>query len=166
MRLREATFSALLPPDVPARLVPPTKPPQVWRVVVLAKNGEALTETDFYRSVISEVDDDGKIAHYLDMVYALFSAAKIPDFRFAFQGLTVTCKEAHAFKYKNSTEKLWELKSGKKDRIYFYVLGKSKIIVLLEAHHKKSQTTPREIKVRAEPAIKWVVDNESKLKFI
>ncbi|WP_444633911.1 type II toxin-antitoxin system RelE/ParE family toxin [Cupriavidus oxalaticus] len=166
MRLLEVTFSALLPAGIQPRLVPPQTPLPVWRVVVLTKAGEGLAATDFIRSVQAEVDDDSKAANFIMMLYALFSAIKQDNFHQAFQGLAVQCKEAHSFKYKTIKERLWELKYGKKDRIYFYTLSKSKTIVLLEAHHKKDQTTPKEVKSRSESAIKRIVDNASSIEII
>ncbi|MFP3756551.1 type II toxin-antitoxin system RelE/ParE family toxin [Cupriavidus sp. SIMBA_020] len=137
----------------------------LWKVTVLTKECEPFDATDFARSVQAEVDDDDKVGNYVAMLFALFNAIKQADFHAALTQLAVQCKEAHAFKYRGHGERLWELKSSKKDRIYFYTLGKPKIIVLLEAHHKKDQTTPKAVKNRAETAIKKIVDDSDSIEF-
>ncbi|MGC5809333.1 hypothetical protein [Ralstonia pseudosolanacearum] len=165
MRLREVNFSNLLPKGHTAGVRPAEQPPAKWKVTVLTTDCEALDATDFINSVQREVDDDEKAGNYITMLFALFSAIKQGDLEAAFSQLAVQCKEAHLFKYRGHGERLWELKYGKKDRIYFYYLGKPKIIVLLEAHHKKDQTTPKAIKNRGESAIKKIVDGSDSIEF-
>jgi len=165
MRLREVNFSDLMPKGHKPLVTPPKTPLAQWKVTVLTRDCEALDTTDFFRSVQAEVDDDDKVGNYVTMLFALFSAIKQGDFHAALTQLAVQCKEAYSFKYHGHGERLWELKSSKKDRIYFYTLGKPKIIVLLEAHHKKDQTTPKGVKNRAEAAIKKIVDDSDSIEF-
>ena len=108
------------------------------------------------RSIRRCVDDDEKRSNFLVMLVAIWRAATQQDYGAVLANSTVTPKPAHSFSYQNKKHSVLELKQGKKDRIYFFAerLGGRACIVLLLAHHKKDQTTPKEVCNHCEQAIK------------
>ena len=108
------------------------------------------------RSIRRYVDDDEKRSNFLVMLTAIWRAATQQDYGAVLANSTVTPKPAHSFSYQNKKHSVLELKQGKKDRIYFFAerLGSRACIVLLLAHHKKDQTTPKEVCNHCEQAMK------------
>lgn len=108
------------------------------------------------RSIRRYVDDDEKRSNFLVMLTAIARAATQQDYGAVLANSTVTPKPAHSFSYQNKKHSVLELKQGKKDRIYFFAerLGGRPCIVLLLAHHKKDQTTPKEVCNHCEHAMK------------
>lgn len=108
------------------------------------------------RSIRKYVDDDEKRSNFLVMLTAISRAATQQDYGAVLANSTVTPKPAHSFSYQNKKHSVLELKQGKKDRIYFFAerFGGRPCIVLLLAHHKKDQTTPREVCNHCEQAMK------------
>jgi len=131
-----------------------------WTPVMILPASGQEAKSQLAKSIVANVDDGKKRSNYLQMVDALFRAITTDDFSKFFQGSLITYKPAHSFKYKDKKESLYELKQGKKDRIYLYPHnGKcGKYIFILEVLHKDQQNTPEEIKQHAEASIKQIVD--------
>lgn len=118
-----------------------------WDVVVIVNDCNTLDSGRFLRSAVQYVDDPEKKNNYATMLRALFSAVETENYQAEFKGTTVVCKRAHSFSYASARHTIWELKLGKKDRVYFCSVSNkcSKLIVLLMAFHKKDQTTPVDV---------------------
>lgn len=129
-------------------------------VTSVADCSQSLDGTKFFKSILDNVDDEEKRSNFATMVGKLYRAAQFEDFSSELANIGVTSKPAHSFTYVNKTHKVWELKQGKKDRIYFFTLrylmdGKNRtLIVLLLAEHKNSKTTPDAVKNHAELVMK------------
>ncbi len=128
-----------------------------WDLAVLVSDC-ASEKNRFSRSVGQHVDDTKKKSNFLLAVNQLFDAIRDENYQAALSGSAVTCKVASTFKFEGSNHKLWELKVGKKDRIYFYPATDvqppgRKTIFLLMAFHKKDETTPAEA---ADPCIEEI----------
>ena len=151
-------------PGVPLALKSKLK----WDVAVLVANCDAA-KNRFSRSVADHMDDVAKRSQFLTAIYHLFDAIQDDDYQAALVDGSVTCKVAHTFKFDNATHKLWELKPGKKDRIYFYATELSaphrKTIFLLMAFHKKDQNTPQEVSGVCEEDIKNILRAKGKIEF-
>lgn len=126
----------------------------------IGAKGADLSASRFYRSIDEFVDDPEKKSHFAVLINAVFRASVQPNYQDVLKGSNVTVKVAHGFKYAGKQHKIWELKSGKKDRVYFItcevcVGGKNlNLIVLLLAYHKKDQTTPEEVSRYAEQVMR------------
>ncbi|MFI8607418.1 hypothetical protein ACIGFL_03565 [Pseudomonas sp. NPDC077649] len=133
-----------------------------WTPVMILSGAQSVDKSHLVKSIAENVDDPKKRSFYLQMVDALFRAVTLDDFSQFFNGSVVIYKVAHSFKYKGKTESLYELKKGKKDRIYVYPYnGKcGRFIFVLEALHKDQQNTPPEIKAYAEHTIKSILDTK------
>ncbi|KVE87770.1 hypothetical protein WI99_11610 [Burkholderia cepacia] len=92
------------------------------------------------------------------MVGELCSAIEVDDYQSALKGGSVSVKVAHQFQHGGRKHAVWELKYGKKDRIYFYPDSPRRLIFLLMAYHKRDQHTPTEVKDACEADIKLIVD--------
>lgn len=110
----------------------------------------------FLKSIRKYVDDDEKRSNFLVMLTAISRAATQQDYGAVLANSTVTPKPAHSFSYQNKKHSVLELKQGKKDRIYFFAerFHGRPCIVLLLAHHKKDQTTPKDVCSHCEQAMK------------
>lgn len=117
------------------------------------------------KSIRDHVDDDEKRSNFLVMLTAIANAATQQDYRAVLANSIVTPKPAHKFTYQNKNHSVLEVKQGKKDRIYFYAEYFSELpcIVLLLAHHKKDQTTPKEVTSHCESAMKTCLASTAKV---
>lgn len=117
-----------------------------WQVGCVVADADAA-KTKFQRSIERHVDDRDKRKSFATMVGALFDSVCHDDYQGALQGGNVDCKVAKQFKFDGHNHNLWELKYGKKDRLYFFPItnGNLRTIVLLMAFHKKDQRTPEEV---------------------
>lgn len=118
------------------------------------------------RSIRKHVDDDEKRSNFLVMLIAISRAATQQDYGAVLANSTVTPKPAHSFVYQNKKHSVLELKQGKKDRLYFFAerfCGRP-FIVLLLAHHKKDQTTPKEVCNHCEQAMKNCLSSAAKVE--
>lgn len=131
-----------------------------WTPVMILSGAQSADKSHLAKSIVENVDDGKKKASYLQMVDALFRAITLDDFSQFFNDSIVTYKVAHSFRYKDSSLSLYELKRGKKDRIYVYVYSGScgRYVFVLESLHKDQQNTPDEVKRYAEGVIKKIVD--------
>ena len=131
-----------------------------WTPVMILSGAQSADKSHLVKSIVSNVDDPKKRASYLQMVDALFRAITLDEFSQFFKDSVVTYKPAHSFKYKGKAESLFELKRGKKDRLYIFPYnGKcGRYLFVLEALHKDQQNTPPEVKAYAEPTIKSILD--------
>lgn len=128
-----------------------------WRFCTpIADDADDLEGTKFLKSIRKYVNDDEKRANFLAMLTAIYRAAAQSDYAAVLSGSVVDCKPAHKFNYHGSNRTVLELKQGKKDRIYFFSEHFSGFpcIVLMLAHHKKDQTTPREVTNHCESTMK------------
>lgn len=128
-----------------------------WAVCTPVGDGDVDGQSSkLVRSIRRYVDDDEKRSNFLVMLIAIWRAATQQDYGAVLANSTVTPKPAHSFSFQNKKHSVLELKQGKKDRIYFFAerLGGKACIVLLLAHHKKDQTTPKEVCNHCEQAIK------------
>lgn len=142
-----------------------------WRLVTWVASREvAIKDSKLLKSVRSEVDDSGKRSSLLMMLSSLSYAVLSDDYQAALKEGPVDVKVAHTFKHGSQKLKVWELKYGKKDRLYFFTFDSSasvppKLIVLLFFHHKKDQNTPDEVKEAAEKIMRPFFDPRSQIKF-
>lgn len=132
-----------------------------WVVAIpISRSGDSVEASAFYRSVTQNVDDDDKRANFAVMMNALQRAAQEQNYQQVLKGTTVSVKIAHKFKYANANHCVWELKQGKKDRVYFcsttiqLQAADCPVIVPLMAFHKKDQNTPKEVIGYCEPTHK------------
>lgn len=142
-----------------------------WMVVTPVSDCDVdLASSRFFKSIAENVDGDEKRENFTRMIHALYRAAKHSDYGEQLMQIGMQCKIAHSFTFRGGTQKVWELKRGKKDRIYFFTFspligGKSRpLIVLLVAEHKNSRTTPEHVKRHAESVIKDCLDPQVKLE--
>ncbi|WP_191576303.1 hypothetical protein [Achromobacter insolitus] len=135
-----------------------------WTVGCLLADEEA-EKSKFQRSVEAHVDDAEKKRNFTTMVGALFEAVCSQDYQGALEGGAVTCKPAHSFKFDGHTHTIWELKEGKKDRIYFFRKPGWNVLVLFLAFHKKDRQTPDEVKNICEPAARQLLREKGRPKF-
>ncbi|MFY3681800.1 hypothetical protein ACOTD7_19325 [Achromobacter xylosoxidans] len=117
-----------------------------WQVGCVVADVNAA-KSKFQRSVEKHVDDRDKRKSFATMVGALFDAVCHDDYQEFLSDGNVACKIAKQFKFDGHNHNLWELKYGKKDRLYFFPItnGQQRTIVLLMAFHKKDQRTPEEV---------------------
>ncbi|WP_157652652.1 hypothetical protein [Burkholderia ubonensis] len=136
-----------------------------WTLVTIAKSPPPPDSGRFFRSLEDHVDAPDKKASYLTMVAELCSAIEVDDYQAALKVGTVSVKAAHHFKYGGHKHAVWELKYGKKDRIYFYPHPQERLIFLLMAYHKKDQQTPEDVCAACERDIKLILDPKCKIDF-
>lgn len=115
-----------------------------WRVCVPVPSVDIpLASSKFFRSLSTDVDDAAKKGAFLQNIHAIYSSASMANFESLLRTGAVISKTAHPFRYKNKSCKISEVKSNKKDRIYYFsLLNPVPSIVLLLAHHKNTQKTP------------------------
>lgn len=143
-----------------------------WLICTPVGAGNAAIESSrFYKSINEHVDDPEKRGHFATVLNALHLACKQANYQDVLKGSNVIVKPAFNFDYSGKRYKVWELKSGKKDRVYFFsceidVCGKSlKLIILLLAYHKKDQTTPDEVCRYAERVMREFICNKPDVEF-
>ena len=125
-----------------------------------------IKSSKFYRSITDNVNDPEKKGNFATLLNALEKACGERNYQDVLKGSNVTVKLAFAFNHSGKGHKIWELKSGKKDRVYFFtcetvVDGKNlNLIVLLLAYHKKDQATPDEVCRYAEKVMREFVCNK------
>lgn len=131
-----------------------------WVPVMVLPASQQADKSHFIKSVMAEVDDNGKRSHFTIMIDAIFSGMMLDDFSEFLKGTVVTYKVAHKFKFANKFESLWELKHGKKDRIYVYPYTGpcGKFVFFIEAAHKNQTTTEKSVKDHAEGEIKKILE--------
>ena len=136
-----------------------------WQVGCVVADVDA-PKSKFQRSVEKYVDDREKRKSFVTMVGALFDAVCHDDYQGSLSDGNVACKVAKQFKFDGNNHNLWELKYGKKDRLYFFPItnGKQCAIVLLMAFHKKDQRTPEEVDSCVADA-KMLLRGRGELKF-
>jgi hypothetical protein len=128
----------------------------VWRLCTPVGEDDDLNGSKLFKSIKKYVDDDEKRSNFLVMLTAIARAATQQDYGAVLSNSVVTAKPAYKFNYRNKQHTVLELKHGKKDRIYFYPEKFCGLpcIVLLLAHHKKDQTTPKEVTTYCETTMK------------
>lgn len=133
-----------------------------WVPVMILPASEQADKSYFTKSVQAEVDDNGKRSHFSIMIEAIFNAMMLEDFTEFLSGTVVKYKPAHKFKYQNKFESLWELKHGKKDRIYIYPhTGPcGNYVFFIEAAHKNQTATEKSVRDHAETEIKRIIDSK------
>jgi hypothetical protein len=141
-----------------------------WDVGIWLQDGQSQNASTFFKSVNRNLDSADKKSSYVMMVTTLFSALEDANYQASLKDTQIQCKPAHSFKYSNSKEHIWELKRGKKDRIYFYQLNKggplSKgVIVLCMAYHKKDQQTPPEVSSSCESDVRALLREGHHVRF-
>jgi hypothetical protein len=126
--------------------------PAHWQLVTpISEKAAKVESSKFYGSISDQVNDDEKLANFALLLGSIHSAAIQPDYQAVLKGSVVSVKIAYSFTYANGRQKLWELKTGKKDRVYFctstVAVGRraQPVIILFLAHHKKDQNTPKEV---------------------
>lgn len=130
----------------------------------IAQPKDLVESTRFYRSIAQQVDDDDKRASLALLLNSLGRAAQQQNYQDVLKGSNIYVKCAHSFRYENTTQKLWELKQNKKDRLYFFSLtyecGPNQCFVIapLLAHHKKDQNTPKEVSQYCEKTMKQYLE--------
>lgn len=131
-----------------------------WVPVMILPASGLPEKTVFIKSVMADVNENSKRAHFMAMIDAIFSGMMLDDFSEHFANSAVKYKVAHSFKHASKTENLRELKHGNKDRIYLYpYTGKTgRFVFFFEAAHKNQQQTERAVKERAEELIKKVIE--------
>jgi hypothetical protein len=160
-----------LPPNAHAATL--IRPPKTAWVVVtpVTTSTDLLSDSKFYRSISQSVNDDEKLANFAVLMNGIFRAAEHQNYQEVLKGSNVAVKIAHEFRYRSKTEKIWELKQGKKDRVYFYPLNVSngsagqRAMAILLAHHKKDQTTPKEVSAYCETTVRSHLDPQTEIRF-
>lgn len=139
-----------------------------WIVCTPISDGEVDEKASkLLKSIRKHVDDDDKRSNFLVMLTALWRAAAQQVYGAVLANSTVTPKPAHSFLYQGKRHSVLELKQGKKDRLYFFsasLAGRPSLVLLL-AHHKKDQTTPREVSQHCEQAMKAYVATAVRVEF-
>jgi hypothetical protein len=141
-----------------------------WDVGIWLQDRQLQSTSAFFKSVARNLDSADKKSKYVQMVTTLFSALAEGNYQAALKETQVQCKPAHSFKYSNSKEHIWELKLGKKDRVYFYQLSKSValpkgVILLCLAYHKKDQQTPAEVSSSCESDVRKLLQEGPCVQF-
>lgn len=138
-----------------------------WTTVVVAKATPPPDSGRFFRSVGDHVDSADKKANFTTMIAELCDAIEVDDYQGALKEAgVVSVKIAHSFEYAKQKHHVWELKYGKKDRIYFYPFPQRRLIFLLMAYHKKDQQTPKnEVCNPCESDIKLILDPRGNIEF-
>ncbi|MFM0647018.1 hypothetical protein PQR14_22060 [Paraburkholderia bryophila] len=137
-----------------------------WTLVAIAKSAPPPDSGRFFRSVKDYVDSSDKKSSYQTMVLEICDAIESDDYQASIKGVgSISVKVAHTFSYGGRKHSVWELKCGKKDRIYFYPHTSERLIFLLMAYHKKDQQTPDEVCKACEADIKLILDPQCKIVF-
>lgn len=136
--------------------------PLKWVPVMILPASGLPDKSSFIKSVIAEVDDRSKRAHFMTMIDAIFSGMTMDDFSDHFANSAVQYKVAGKFDYAKKSYILRELKHGNKDRIYLYPYTgiDKRYVFFLEAAHKNQQPTEKAVKERTEELIKKIVDQK------
>jgi hypothetical protein len=136
--------------------------PLKWVPVMILPASGLPDKSSFIKSVIAEVDDRSKRAHFMTMIDAIFSGMTMDDFSDHFANSAVSYKVAGKFDYANKTHSLRELKHGNKDRIYLYPYTgiDRRYVFFFEAAHKNQQQTEKAVKDRTEELIKKILDQK------
>lgn len=142
-----------------------------WELVTPVAGADTELEAcRFFRSISEQVDDDDKRAAFALMLNAIDRACAVSNYQEALKGSNVPVKVAHDFDYLDKKHKLWELKANKKDRLYFFAMTlcqnqrERHLIVLLLAHHKKDQNTPKEVSKPCEATMRTYLDPQAKVE--
>lgn len=140
-----------------------------WDVAMLVPDCSS-EKSRFTRSVAQYVDDTKKKSNFLLAISHLFDAVREENYQAALKGTQVICKSARTFDFEGTKHKLWELKIGNKDRIYFYPASdlqspRRKTIFLLMAFHKKDEATPAEAADPCEKEIKNILRAKGIIEF-
>lgn len=150
---------------------PPNTPH--WTLVTpVGAAPDALGTTKFYRSISEYVDDEDKRIAFATSMMGIATAAAQQNYQAVLKGSYVQVKVAHEFKYGGNNHKLWELKPNNKDRVYFFThpvttkTGEKPVISMLLAHHKKDQTTPKEVSKYCETVMKSYLDPTAKTEIL
>ncbi|MBR8070065.1 hypothetical protein KDW23_03695 [Burkholderia cenocepacia] len=136
-----------------------------WTLVTIAKAPPPPDSGRFFRSLKDHVDSADKKSSYLTMVAELCSAIEDDDYQAALKIGSVSVKVAHNFTFGGHKHAVWELKYGKKDRIYFYPHTPQRLIFILMAYHKKDQQTPDDVCKACEKDIKQILDPKCAIDF-
>lgn len=141
--------------------------PTKWDVALVVNDCDKLDGGRFFRSVNDYVDDQEKKGNFALMLTVLFAAIQAENYQAEIKGTNVICKKGHSFSYAGANQILWELKHGKKDRIYFWAakLGGRGVIVLSMAFHKKDQATPVEVTRPCEKEMRSFLDPKTHVQF-
>jgi uncharacterized protein (UPF0333 family) len=141
--------------------------PTKWDVALVVNDCSKMDSGRFFKSVRDYVDDTEKKSNFALMLTTLFAAIEADNYQAEIKGTSVTCKKAHSFTYNKSTHILWELKQGKKDRIYFWTIktGTRGVIVLSMAFHKKDQETPPEVTGPSEKEMRNYLDPKNYMEY-
>ena len=137
-----------------------------WRLCTSIGDDDANANmSKLFKSIRKNIDDNEKRSNFLVMLTALANAATQQDYGAVLANSVVTLKPAHKFTYQNKNHSVLELKQGKKDRLYFFAEHFSAFpcIVLLLAHHKKDQTTPKEVTSHCEAAMRTCLASTAKV---
>lgn len=137
----------------------------VWTLATPARDrGVTREETRLFKSIRDECDDAGKKVSLLVMLSGLHRAITHQDYQEVVKGMAgLSVKSAYTFKYRNKSEKVWELKYQNKDRLYFFSFFSGNVeignlLIPMLFHHKKDQTTPEAIKGHCEKEMKPFLD--------
>lgn len=146
-----------------------------WRLATPVGGADGtLAASKFYRSIAEHVDDDDKRASFASAMMGIAAAAQQQNYQAVLKGY-VNVKVAHDFKYRDSQHKVWELKPNNKDRVYFFTLQAEEVgvkatpinkpvISMLLAHHKKDQTTPKDVARYCENLMKSHLDPATRIQ--
>jgi hypothetical protein len=137
-----------------------------WRLCTPIDDDDTdATASKFLKSIRKNINDDEKRSNFLVMLTAMAYAATEQDYGAVLASSIVTPKPAHKFTYQGKNHSVLEVKQGKKDRLYFFAEHFSGLpcLVLLLAHHKKDQTTPREVTNHCEAAMKTCLASTAKV---
>lgn len=144
----------------------------VWTLATVVRDSDTPVEdSKFYKSVRNECDDAGKKASLLTMLNQLRYAIRNEDYQDVLKGTNVQVKDAGKFNYRGQNHKVWELKYQNKDRIYFFThrtggQGDTKLLIPMLFHHKKDQTTPKQILGYCEKTMKPFLDPNPEVKIL
>jgi hypothetical protein len=134
----------------------------VWRICTPLPDGQgAVQKSRFFKSITEDIDDATKIGTFVQLVSAIGSASNLENYHDFFRNGGVECKEAHSFNHKGQRVKIYELKKHrKKERLYFATFSAKgmRFFVLLLAHHKKDETTPKHISTHCETQISQLLN--------
>jgi len=122
---------------------------EVWRICTPLSDGDVTVQkSKFFKSITEDIDDASKLKTFVQLVSALASASTVENYHEFFRGIAVECKEAHGFNHRGTKVKIFELKRlRQKERLYFFPLSAKgmRFFIVLLAHHKKDETTPKNV---------------------
>lgn len=144
----------------------------VWTLATVVRDPDvSLEDSKFYKSIRNECDDAGKKGSLFTMLTQLRYAVRQEDYQEALKGTNVQVKDAGKFNFRGQNQKIWELKFQNKDRIYFFThrlsgKGDPKLLIPMLFHHKKDQTTPKQILDYCEKTMKPFLDSNPEIKIL